>query len=79
MVTAGLGGSTVDTTYPRKGTETLPRPPGSRHLATQLIPARGRKLFDPVALLTYGLTQLIPARGRKQVFECGIHSSGRRN
>jgi len=39
-------------------------------LQTQLIPARGRKLFTFLVALLLLWTQLIPARGRKPLCHC---------
>ena len=59
-------GSFADTTYPREGTETAAHRAVKPCAATQLIPARGRKLRVMQEVNNHVWTQLIPARGRKR-------------
>ena len=55
--------SSLDTTYPREGTETQQRLGAGIHPRTQLIPARGRKPWPPAALSAAGGDTTYPREG----------------
>ena len=60
-------------TYPRKGTETYRLRKLDQGKGFQLIPARGRKLFNRYRNFELVLIfQLIPARGQKLAIDCLI-------